>query len=147
MRQLGKGRSCMSNDDPKTCEALRWLRFSREDLDVATRLIKSTFPPFRHICWLSQQSAEKAIKAALMAEGIFFQRIHDLDALLDILPDGWDVRDMYGDLSYMTEWAVEARYPSDRLEPSHDDAIRAESQARLIHNSIAAEFKRRSMLI
>ena len=55
----------MNDSDPVVHEALRWLRFSEEDLDVALRLI--TGPPSapRHACWLSQQAAEKALKAAL----------------------------------------------------------------------------------
>ena len=58
----------MNDPDPVVHEALRWLRFSEEDLDVALRLI--TGPPSapRHACWLSQQAAEKALKAALVLD-------------------------------------------------------------------------------
>ena len=60
----------MNDSDPVVHEALRWLRFSEEDLDVALRLI--TGPPSapRHACW-RQQAAEKAL-AALVLDGVDF---------------------------------------------------------------------------
>ena len=76
----------MRGSNPTAREALRWLRFSGEDIGVASLLMRAT--P-RHSCWLCQQAAEKA---ALVAEGIRFQFIHDLDALRNLLPAGWPVR-------------------------------------------------------
>ena len=39
MPRFVKGRSCMNDPDPVVHEALRWLRFSEEDLSVAARLM------------------------------------------------------------------------------------------------------------
>lgn len=137
----------MSDTDPVVHEALRWLRFSGGDLSVALQLIRTDPPAPRHACWLCQQAAEKALKAALVSEEIGFPLTHDLDALRNLLPEGWPVRDTHGDLAELTEWAVEARYPGDWEEPTYSDAIRAESEARSVYDSVAAEFKRRGMLI
>ena len=126
-------------------EACRWLRFSAEDLDVARRLLNGCPSVPRHVCWLSQQSAEKALKAALVLEGIDFPYSHDLDALRNLLPDGWAVRTEYPDLAELTEWAVEARYPGEWPEATKEEETRAESQARCVHNSVAAEFVRRGI--
>ena len=41
----------------------------------------------RHVCWLAQQAAEKAIKAVLVFLQIDFPRSHDLDALRNLAPD------------------------------------------------------------
>ena len=136
----------MNDPNPVVEEALRWLRFSEEDLSVAARLMSGTPTAPRHACWLSQQGAEKALKAALMLEEVDFAFTHDLDALRNLLPDGWSVRDTYADLAELTEWAVETRYPGDWPEPNDDDAIRAVSQARALRDSIVAEFKRRGKL-
>lgn len=84
----------------------------------------------RHVCWLAQQAAEKALKAALILEGVDFPFRHDLDALRNLLPEGWSVKEEYPDLSELTEWAVEARYPGDWPEPTVGDADRALAQAR-----------------
>ena len=68
-------------------EALRWLRFSDEDLSIASQLICIPSPP-RHVCWLCQQAVEKALKAALILEQIDFSLTHELDSLRNLLPEG-----------------------------------------------------------
>ena len=135
----------MNDLDPAAREAGRWLRFSEEDLDVSLRLLSGCPSAPRHACWLAQQAAEKALKAALILEGIEFPFTHDLDALRNLLPHGWPVRDTHADLAELTEWAAEARYPGDRPDPTNADAARAESEARSVHNSVAAEFRRRGV--
>ncbi len=77
----------MKNPDPILREALRWLRFSEEDLSVASRLMSGIPTAPRHACWLFQQAVEKALKAALALEGIEFSFTHDLDALRNRLPE------------------------------------------------------------
>ena len=125
-------------------EANRWLRFAAEDLNVAQNLLASNESAPRHICFLAQQSAEKALKAALVLEEMDFPFRHDLDALRNLLPDTWPVRREHGDLAQLTEWAVEARYPGDWEEPTAMDAEQAVLQARGVYNSIATEFKQRT---
>ena len=136
----------MNDPSPVVEEALRWLRFSEEDLNVAARLMSGTPTAPRHACWLSQQAAEKALKAALVLEEVDFAFTHDLDALRNLLSHDWTVRDTHADLAELTEWAVETRYPGDWPEPNDDDAMRAMSQARTLHDSIVAEFRERGIL-
>ena len=136
----------MSGPNPVLEEALRWLRFSGEDLSVGARLMSGAPTAPRHACWLSQQAAEKALKAALILEEVDFSYTHDLDALRNLLPDGWAVRDTHADMAELTEWAVETRYPGDWPEHTDADATRAVSQARSVHDSIVAEFERRGIL-
>ena len=45
----------MNNPDLILHEALRWLRFSEEDLSVASRLMTGIPTAPRHACWLCQQ--------------------------------------------------------------------------------------------
>ena len=54
-------------------EANRWLRFATEDLKVAQNLLASNESAPRHICFLAQQAAEKALKAALVLEEMDFR--------------------------------------------------------------------------
>lgn len=49
----------MKPPSPKD-EAHRWLRFAMEDLREAEVLLDRTGYIPRHVCWLSQQAAEKA---------------------------------------------------------------------------------------
>ena len=85
-------------------------------------------------------------KAALVLEEVEFPFTHDLDALRNLLPGSWSVRDTHPDLAELTEWAVETRYPGDWPEHTDADATRAVSQARSVHDSVAAEFRRRGPL-
>ncbi len=81
------------------CEAKRWLRYAAEDIDVAQSLLASNESAPRHICFLAQQAAEKALKAALVFEDVDFPFRHDLDALRNFLPDSWSVRREQSDLA------------------------------------------------
>ncbi len=135
----------MNDPDPIVKQAHRWLQFSEEDLYVAQRLLAVDPPAPRHVCWLSQQAAEKALKAALTLEEIEFSFTHDLDALRNLLPHSWNVQTSHADLAELTEWATETRYPGDWPEPDGADAVRAEAEARAVHYSIASEFRRRSV--
>ena len=126
-------------------EALNWLLFAKGDLETALQLASLESYSPRHVCWLCQQAAEKAIKAALILEAVEFPLVHDLNILRELLPNGWAVLYTHGDLYDLTEWAVEARYPGNWPEPTHEDAIKAKSKARLVCDSVMGEFKRRNM--
>ena len=135
----------MSEVDPAAVEARRWLRFAEEDLKAARMLMSAAELGSRHACWLSQQAAEKCLKAGLIFESITFPFTHDLDVLRNLLPSGWSVKEIHSDLADLTEWAVEGRYPGDWPEPTLDDATRAESAATLVYESISSEMARRGL--
>ena len=137
----------MSDLDPAVADALLWLRYSMEDLNVARVLLANSPLVPRHVCWLSQQSAEKALKAALVLEGVAFPFTHDLDALRNRLPESWLVRTTHSDLAELTQWAVETRYPGDWPEVTGKDAVSAVGDAATLYDSVAVEFDRRGLLI
>jgi HEPN domain-containing protein len=118
-------------------EVRRWLRYAQEDLRTAEALLAQKGIPPRHICWLAQQAAEKALKAILVFLQVDFPKIHDLDALRNLLPDGWKVKSEHSDLADLSEWAVEARYPGDWPEADEAEAISAVERARAILKSVS----------
>jgi HEPN domain-containing protein len=73
-------------------ETRRWLRYARQDLVAAEAMLGRSDMWPRHACWLAQQAAEKAIKAVLVFLQIDFPRSHDLDALRNLVPDGWQLK-------------------------------------------------------
>ena len=60
---------------------------------------------------------------------IDFPRHHDLDALRNLIPVSWPLKEEHPDLSEPTEWTVEARYPEDWPDATEEDARSAVQQA------------------
>ena len=123
-------------------ETRRWLRYADEDLRAAEASLAISGVQPRHICWLAQQAAEKALKAILIFEQVEYPRRHDLDLLLTLAPAGWMVTSQAVDLSRLTEWSVEARYPGDWPEASDADASGAVETARIVYDSVAHDLAR-----
>jgi len=70
-----------------------------------------------------------------------FPRHHDLDALRNLLPTGWPAKENPRDLSELTEWAVESRYPGDWPEASEPDAREAVKQAQAVWTCVCADLE------
>ncbi len=100
-------------------ETGRWLRYASEDFDAAVGLKTST--P-RHSCMFAQQSAEKALKSAYVFLNMEIPRSHNLNMLKNLLPVEWGVSAHLPDLSALSFWAVESRYPGDLPDATDDDA-------------------------
>lgn len=122
--------------DEQTQAVHRWLHYAQEDLQTAAELLKQAHVIPRHVCWLSQQAAEKSIKAALVFSQIDFPYSHDLDLLRNILPKTWQVKTKCFDLAELTEWAIESRYPGDWPDATVEDAQCALKQAESIYSLI-----------
>jgi len=114
-------------DDLVLQETNRWLTYAREDLDAALAL-RLGVP--RHACLHAQQSAEKAIKSIYVFLDMRVPRSHDLDMLRNLLPDGWDIKTRFDDLSELSLWAVESRYPGNWPEARHEEAEAAVALAK-----------------
>lgn len=127
------------NETEHDSEVRRWLRYAEEDLLAAEAALEVKGMAPRHACWLAQQSAEKAIKAVLIFLQIDFPRRHDLDALRNLVPAGWQLKEGHPDLTALTEWAVEARYPGEWPEAVDVDAKAATQQARGVWTSVCAD--------
>jgi HEPN domain-containing protein len=99
-----------------------WLRYAEEDLDAAERMVEQTGFALRWACYLSQQAAEKALKAVLVAEQIPFPFIHELDKLRDLVPPHRRVARVEADLKGLSEWVNSARYPGEPEEATEEVA-------------------------
>ena len=128
-------------------EARRGLRSAREDLHMVRMALGEDPPVVGPACFHSQQAAEKALKAALVLEGIEVPYVHDLRRLRNLLPDGWPGGPSNIALQRLTEWGAESRYPGDWPELSTAAAAGAEADARAVYDSIATEFGRRGVAV
>lgn len=131
---------CMSVDH--ATEALRWLSFAIGDLEAARSHRGHHVRP-RIVAFEAQQAAEKALKAALILEGIEPRRTHDLEELRERLPAGWRVKARFSGLARLSDYAAESRYPDDLDPVTPIQSATAVRQAIAILKSIRADFERR----
>ncbi len=105
--------------------AMRWMEYAKNDLHAATIMLNRDDVAPRIICFLAQQSSEKALKSVLILKGLKNVKTHDLDALSENLSkEDFKKFETY-DLSWLTEWSVESRYPGDWAEALFSDARKA----------------------
>ena len=129
-------KSSMQTAD-RLADTTRWLRYAEEDLTTVETFLGHPHVPPRQSCWFAQQSAEKALKAALIFLQIDFHRTHNLNVLRDLLPENWQLKITHPDLSDLTRWVIEARYPEDMQGSTTAEATEAVKQARAIWTSVS----------
>jgi len=116
---------------PDAAELAReWVTLAVADLRAARPAAVSSDMEPRHACFLAQQAAEKAIKAAYVLDQVDFPYVHDLNQLRGGLPFGWQVPGDEAKLEWLTRWATEARYPGHRAatRPDSERAIELADQ-------------------
>ncbi|MGC1166007.1 MAG: HEPN domain-containing protein [Solirubrobacterales bacterium] len=134
----------MSAVEPSSA-AIPWLELACGDLVTAEAAQKEWRVPARNVAFHAQQAVEKAIKAALVLEGKAAPRSHDLDDLRNRLPPGWRIKSTHRDLSRLTQYAVEARYPDDLPPINKLQSSASLRQAQTIYRSVRGEFERRGL--
>ena len=124
-------------------EARRWMQYAKSDLDAAyTLLERGDFFP-RQICFLAQQTSEKALKAILIFLEIPFPKTHDLDRIRELIPEGWHVKEKFPQLYDLSIWAVESRYPSDTPDVVEQEALETLQLAESVFDAVKAELEQR----
>ncbi len=99
------------------------LRVAKEDLDGA-RLLAG--PGNRNAIYLCEQAAEKVIRAVLSSEGIHAGIKHQLQEMVDLVPDANPLKPLLRDIEYLTAYATSYRYPTaqGRIKmPPPSDAV------------------------
>jgi HEPN domain-containing protein len=102
----------------------KWVELALDDFGAAEDL----FPRgrWRQVCFHCQQSAEKWIKALLTHRQMPIERTHDLERLLVPLTDALELGLLRHEILDLSEYAVDARYPSGDDEDLNElDAKRA----------------------
>jgi len=115
--------------------AKEWIQKAEEDYRVAVRELKAKPPALNSVCSHTQQCIEKYLKAVLQENNISFQKIHDLDILVEllkgILPELERFRE---NLVKLNVYAVEVRYPG--FNPLEKDAREAVSIMKKVRSFI-----------
>ncbi len=110
----------MNNDSLKVFN--NWIACADEDLELARRELNYIDEEIliRSVCFHCQQAVEKYFKAFLILHNKNFRKTHDLDEL-KILCLQFDKAFEIFDVTELSLYAVEARYPDFVLIPNLDD--------------------------
>lgn len=121
--------------------AKEWITKAEEDYRVAVRELKAKPPALGPVCFHAHQCIEKYLKAILQENDVPFQKIHDLDVLIDLSKRIFPVLEKSRkDLIRLNTYAVEVRYPG--LNPLKKDAIEAVSIMKQVRNLIRRFFQK-----
>lgn len=105
----------MQRADRQALLARRWLSKARTDLVLATVVLERDREGLEGwaAAFHAQQAAEKALKAVLVAQAVDPPRIHNLRALVALLPTDLRLSASVDDLASLTQFASAARYLVD----------------------------------
>lgn len=96
-------------DDIELCS---WIDLAEKDLSAAGYLLGLRPCPVEVICFLSQQAAEKILKAILVRDDVVIPRTHDLVALVQaMLPAYPQLNILLPCCIRLSVYAVATRYP------------------------------------
>lgn len=119
-----------------------WLRKAEEDFEVAEYLVSHDQPYFGTIGFHAQQAAEKYIKAFLVHHEVEFPKTHDLDKLLDLMATvAPSLAESLRDMTVLSVYGVEIRYPADIPEMSLVDAETAVELAGRVRDAVRNALK------
>jgi HEPN domain-containing protein len=97
-----------------------WISKAEADWNSAGLLFRARkHPNYDGACFHTQQCAEKYLRARLQEAGIAFGKTHDLEKLLSLaltVEPAWSV--LGEDLSFLTDFAVDYRYPGNAATKS-----------------------------
>lgn len=118
-----------------------WAQKAEEDFEAAHLLGRNRKKRLLNtICFHSQQSAEKYLKAYLTLKKIHFSKTHDLILLKNLCSRKDGSFELISDLVIsLNPYAVEFRYPGDQA--NRQDAKRAFSAAQEIRDFVKKKIK------
>lgn len=130
--------------DDRVTAASDWLEFALGDL-AASKSRPGNHALPRHVAYHAQQAVEKALKAALVLEGLDPPKVHDLDELRNLLPAGWQVKKRPASLSQLSDYAVDSRYPDFAVQVTPLQSAVAVRQAMAVVRLVREDFERRGI--
>ena len=121
-----------------------WLAKADKDFEFAQIVFAEEKEYYDQICFHFQQSAEKYLKAYIIANDLGFERTHDLPLLLQKCTQKDSAfQALKADCGYLTAFYIHTRYPMDwPVQTTKDKAQRAQDAAarirELVHSRLPA---------
>ena len=116
----------------------QWFEKANHDIIAVQRELTNEAPLTDIACFHCQQAAEKYLKAFLAAHLIKPPRIHDIATILKACSELDASFEQLEKVSYLTDFAVEMRYPDAFYMPVIDDARKAYEDAISVKNFVAS---------
>lgn len=114
-----------------------WIKKAESDFSNATNEVRrGKKAPSDTVCFHSQQTVEKYLKAVLVLKGIDFDKTHKISMLLSLLPRNIRPEMSRLEQETLSDFAVMARYPGDYEPISLADARKAVAVARRVRGFI-----------
>jgi HEPN domain-containing protein len=121
-----------------------WLAKAENDFKFAQMVFAEEKEYYDHICFHFQQSAEKFLKAYIIANDLGFERSHDLPFLLQkCIQKDSSFEALKNECGYLTAFYIHTRYPmdwpvgttKDKAQCAQDAAARVR---KLVHSRLSA---------
>jgi HEPN domain-containing protein len=114
---------------------LAWVERAEEDYAIASASLRRKKAWTYGACFHAQQCAEKYLKAALVARGQAFPKVHDLLTLSTLCDQAGIITGLEPTrLDVLSAYAVRIRYPGD--DPTPDEARQAVEIARSVRRFV-----------
>jgi HEPN domain-containing protein len=133
----------MRRADRQAVLARRWLSKARTDLVLATVVLERDREGLEGwaAAFHAQQAAEKALKAVLVARGEDPPRIHNLRALVAVLPSDLRLSASADDLASLTQFASATRYLVDSSGGAEDATWEEAESAVVVAAGVLSEVR------
>lgn len=119
-----------------------WLKKATDDIKFASSILPDT-TFYAHVCFFLQQSAEKFLKAYIIAKKLSFKKIHDLRKLLKTCENyKSSFSDLREDADFLSPFYIDTRYPVHwPAEVTKEEAEKALEAARKIKDFVESALK------
>lgn len=114
----------------------QWRIKADHDLALVEHDIRDNDPLTDALCFHCQQAAEKYLKLYLIAQKTDYPKVHDIAELLETCRKLDASFESLKELSYLTNYAVELRYPDNFYIPSIEELRKAYEDAKKVRDFV-----------
>ena len=113
-----------------------WVKKAEHDIQAAVYLLAlGSITPTDVVCFHAQQCVEKYLKSVLALYQIPVPKTHDIEKILNLIPDNDRFPMTTNEMRAMTAYATDTRYPAFE-EISLDDARKAVAIAERVRQAV-----------